>query len=128
MFDQKKYINNYIKDNYRTFKIRIRNDDNVILHKLDNIDNKNRYILDLIRKDIYDNRKYNYINDDIKIEFELSITMKDLVNKAEEADLLEDYGLYMNIVDAIDTQGKKETKNHIITESEWNKLIWRYCL
>lgn len=71
---------------------------------------------------MFEQKKYNYINDDIKIEFELSITMKDLINKAEEADLLEDYGLYMNIGDAIDTQGKKETKNHIITESEWNKL------
>lgn len=55
---------------------------------------------------MFEQKKYNYINDDIKIEFELSITMKDLINKAEETDLLEDYVLYMNIADTIDTQGK----------------------
>ena len=52
--------------------------------------------------DITDNRKYNYINKDIVIDFELSKTMQDLVNKAEKADLLEDYGLYMNLAYAIE--------------------------
>ena len=50
------------------------------------------------------------------------------LKKAEEADLLDDYGLYMNIADAIDSQGKKETSNHIITETEWKMLTRRYCL
>lgn len=35
-------------------------------------------------KDITDNKKYNYINEDIVIDFELSKTMQDLVNKAEK--------------------------------------------
>lgn len=52
--------------------------------------------------------KYNYINNDVKIDFELSHTMKDLVDKAEKADILEDYGLYMNLADAIDFQAKKK--------------------
>ena len=47
--------------------------------------------------------KYNYINNDVIIDFELSHTMKDLVDKAEKADILEDYGLYMNLADAIDS-------------------------
>ena len=34
--------------------------------------------------------------------------MQDLVVKAEKADILEDYGLYMNVADAIDSQAKKE--------------------
>lgn len=34
--------------------------------------------------------------------------MTDLVNKAEEADILDDYGLYMNLAYAIDSQGKKK--------------------
>ena len=54
--------------------------------------------------------------------------MQDLVSKAEEADLLEDYGLYMNLADAIDSQGKKEAGNHVITETEWKKLVRRYQL
>ena len=72
--------------------------------------------------------KYNYINNDVKIDFELSHTMQDLVDKAEKADILEDYGLYMNLADAIDSQAKKEVYRHLITETEWNKLVSRYTL
>ena len=79
-------------------------------------------------RNIYDNRKYNYINNEIKIDFELSHTMQDLVDKAEKADILEDYGLYMNLADAIDSQAKKEVNRHLITETEWRKLVKRYEL
>lgn len=72
--------------------------------------------------------KYNYINNDVKIDFELSHTMQDLVDKSEKADILEDYGLYMNLADAIDSQTKKEVSRHLITELEWNKLVSRYTL
>ena len=78
--------------------------------------------------DIYRNRKYHYINNKIEIDFELSKTMQALVEDAEKADILEDYGLYMNIADAIDSQGKKETTHHILRESDWKKLTRRYCL
>ena len=108
MFDKQKYINSFIKNNYRTIKLRIRNDDKILINKTNNVDNINKYILDLIKNDILENRVYNYIDNDIEIDFELSITMTDLVNKAEEADILDDYGLYMNLAYAIDYQGKKE--------------------
>lgn len=58
----------------------------------------------------------------------MSKTMQDLIDQAEVADILDDYGLYMNLADAIDSQGKKETTHHIIRESEWKKLTMRYCL
>lgn len=128
MFDQQKYINSFIKDNYRTIKLRIRNDDKLLINKINNVENINKYILNLIKKDIMENRVYNYINNEIEIDFELSITMEDLIKKAEEADILDDYGLYMNLADAIDSQGKKEASQHIITETEWSKLTRRYCL
>ena len=124
MFDQQKYINSFIKDNYRTIKLRIRNDDKLLINKINNVGNINKYILNLI----IENRVYNYINNEIEIDFELSITMEDLINKAEEADILDDYGLYMNLADAIDSQGKKEASQHIITETEWRILTRRYCL
>lgn len=54
--------------------------------------------------------------------------MKDLINKVEEADLLDDYGLYINLADAIDTQAKLESSHHILTNSQWNKLNRRYPL
>lgn len=73
-------------------------------------------------------KKFNYINDDIKIDFELSATMKDLVKKAEIADIFDNYGLYMNLADAIDSQGKLETTHHELDETQWIKLTQRYCL
>ena len=100
----------------------------MLINKINNVGNINKYILNLIKKDIIENRVYNYINNEIEIDFELSITMEDLINKAEEADILDDYGLYMNLADAIDSQGKKEASQHIITETEWRILTRRYCL
>lgn len=128
MFDQRKYVNEYQKNYYKTIKFRVRKDDKIILNKIENTKNINKYIYELIKKDIYENVKYNFINDDIKIDFELSKTMKDLINKVEEADLLDDYGLYINLADAIDTQAKLESSHHIITNSQWNKLNRRYPL
>ena len=128
MFDQQQYINHYIKDNYKTLKIRIRKDDPLIIEKLSDVDNINKYILSLIIKDICSHHTYNFINNDVPIDFELSATMKDLVEEAEKADVLNDYGLYMNIADAIDSQGKKETTQNIISEGQWRQLTKRYCL
>ena len=54
--------------------------------------------------------------------------MKNLIKGAEKADLLNEYGTYMNFAYAIDAQGKKETTHHQLKESQWYKLIDRYCL
>ncbi len=128
MFNQQKYINSFIKDNYKELKIRIRKDDKLLLNKLNEVDNVTKYISSLIIEDIYRNREYHFINNDIMIDFSLSKTMQDLIDEAEKADILNDYGLYMNIADAIDSQGKKETTHHLLRESEWKKLTRRYCL
>ena len=128
MFNQQKYINSFIKDNYKELKIRIRKDDKLLMNKLDEVDNVTKYISSLIIEDIYRHHKYRFINNDVAIDFSLSKTMQDLVDEAEKADILNDYGLYMNIADAIDSQGKKETTHHILRESEWKKLTRRYCL
>lgn len=71
---------------------------------------------------------FRFINDKIKINFILTKTMEALVKKAEKADKQNDYGLYMNIVDAIDSQAKKEVKDHLLSEGQWNKLLLRFCL
>ena len=98
------------------------------MNKLNEVDNVTKYISSLIVQDIYRNREYHFINNDIMIDFPLSKTMQDLIDEAEKADILNDYGLYMNIADAIDSQGKKETTHHMLTESEWKILTKRYCL
>lgn len=126
MFNQQEYINDFIKENYKTLKIRIRKDNKLLMNKISSVGNVNKYISSLILEDIYRNHSYNYINNDIEIDFELFKTMKSLVDEAEKADILDDYGLYMNIAAAIDSQGKKETTHHQLRESEWKKLTKRY--
>lgn len=126
MFNQQEYINDFIKESYKTLKIRIRKDNKLLMNKISSVGNVNKYISSLILEDIYRNRSYNYINNDIEIDFELSKTMQSLVDEAEKADILDDYGLYMNIAAAIDSQGKKETTHHQLRESEWKKLTKRY--
>lgn len=91
MFNQQEYINDFIKENYKTLKIRIRKDNKLLMNKISSVDNVNKYISSLILEDIYRNRSYNYINNDIEIDFELSKTMKSLVDEAEKADILDDY-------------------------------------
>ena len=128
MFNQKNYINNYIKNSYKSIKVRIRKDNALLINKIESVENVNQYIVDLILKDIYENRVYNFINNNILIDFDLSPKIKKLIKEAEEADLMNDYGLYMNLADAIDAQAKKEVSHHELKESQWNKLIMRYCL
>ena len=128
MFNQQKYINSFIKENYKELKIRIRKDDKLLVNKLNEVDNVTKYISSLIIEDIYRNHEYRFINNSIEIDFSLSKTMQSLVDEAEKADILNDYGLYMNIADAIDSQGKKETTQNLMKESEWKKLTMRYHL
>ena len=128
MFRQQDYINGFIKEHYKEYKIRVRKDDRLMMHKLGEVDNVNRYILSLVLEDIYKNRVYRFLDGSVDIDFELSKTMRDLVDEAEKADILGDYGLYMNLADAIDSQGKKETAHHILRESQWKKLTRRYHL
>ena len=128
MFNQNNYINNYIKKSYKSIKVRIRKDNALLINKIESVENVNQYIVDLILKDIYENRVYNFINNNILIDFDLSPKIQKLVKEAEEADLLNDYGLYMNLAYAIDAQAKKEVSHHELKESQWNKLTMRYCL
>ncbi len=126
MFDQKSYVNGFIKDHYKTFKVRVKNEDAITLAMLSKVPNFNQYVLGLIAEDIQRKRGYPFIDNDVVIDFELSKTMKDLVDEAEKADILGDYGLYMNLADAIDSQGKKEASKHLLSESQWRKLTRRY--
>ena len=87
MFNQKNYINNYIKNSYKSIKVRIRKDNALLINKIESVDNVNQYIVDLILKDIYENRVYNFINNNILIDFDLSPKIQKLVKEAEEADL-----------------------------------------
>ena len=51
-FNQKKYINEYNKQTYKMFPFRVRKDNTAVIEKLNNIKNKNQYIVDLIENNI----------------------------------------------------------------------------
>ena len=116
MFNQQNYINNYIKNSYESIKVRLRKDNVLLINKIESVDNVNQYVIDLILKDIYENRVYNFINNDILIDFDLSPKIEKLIKETEEADLLNDYGLYMNLAYAIDAEAKKEVSHYELKE------------
>lgn len=51
-FNQQKYTNSYDKNKYKSYHFRVRKDNSILIDKLDSIENKNKYIMDLIEKDI----------------------------------------------------------------------------
>jgi len=122
------YINNnrYIKDNYRTFKFRVRKENQHLIDWLCDVENKIQYIIGLIEEDIKRKVKYNYLDDSVKIDFELPLNIKNLVDDAEKADLEDDYGLYMNLACAIDTNAKNATAKRKRTNYQWETLVRRF--
>ena len=50
--DQMNYIDKYNKENYKMYPFRVRKNNYSVIEKLNNIANKNKYILDLIERDI----------------------------------------------------------------------------
>ena len=52
-FNQNKYINNFNKNNYKMYQFRVRKSDVDLIKHLDNIENRNNYILSLINNDVY---------------------------------------------------------------------------
>lgn len=49
-FEQTKYINNYNKKNYKMYQFRVKRNSEIAIY-LDNIKNRNKYVVDLIKKD-----------------------------------------------------------------------------
>jgi len=124
----REYINKYIKDNYKTFKFRIRKENQNLIDRLSQVDNMTQYIIGLIEEDIKRNIKYNYLDDSIKIDFKLPQNIQNLVDDAEKADLEDDYGLYMNLACAIDTNAKNATAKRILNDYQWETLVRRFRL
>ncbi len=126
MFNQQEYINDFIKKNYRTIKLRIRKDDTLLLEKINSVNNINQYLISLITKDIFDNKQYNFINGEINIDFDLSKKMLELVNVCEKSDLQNDYNLYKKAFRSLELQAKKELDDNLIEEADFDNLIKRY--
>ena len=123
---KQKYINKYIKDKYRTFKFRVRKENQEVINRLSDANNMTKYIITLIEEDIKRNKKYNYLDASVKIDFELPQNIKSLVEDAERADLEDDYGLYMNLACAIDTNAKNATTKRQLNDFQWETLVRRF--
>jgi len=52
MFDQKKYIKDYNKENYKMYQFRVRKDNFGVVNCLNHANNKNEYIVNLIEQDL----------------------------------------------------------------------------
>ena len=52
MKDLKEYKNKFDRENYRHYHLKIRNDDKKLIGFLDKKENRNQYIIGLIRKDM----------------------------------------------------------------------------
>lgn len=50
--EQIKRDNALIKKIYKSYQLRVRRDDEQVISKLESLENKNGYLLDLIRKDL----------------------------------------------------------------------------
>ena len=51
-FNQNEYISNFIKNNYKMYQFRVKKSDDNIIKYLDNIENRNGYIVSLINTDL----------------------------------------------------------------------------
>ncbi|MDY5110295.1 MULTISPECIES: hypothetical protein [Bacillota] len=51
-FNQKQYINDYVRQTYKRFELRIRLDNEAVINKLNSVPNATKYILNLIEEDI----------------------------------------------------------------------------
>lgn len=122
----REYINKYIKENYKTFKFRVRKENQDVINRLCDADNMTQYLIRLVKEDIKRSQKYNYIDDSIKINFKLPQNIQNLVVDAEKADLEDDYGLYMNLASAIDTNAKNATAKKQLNNFQWETLVRRF--
>lgn len=51
-FDEAAYQKEYAKKNYKHYHLKINNQEKRVIKKLESQENKNRYIIDLIKRDI----------------------------------------------------------------------------
>ena len=118
--------NKSLNENYRTFEFVVRKDNVQLINKLREVDDITKYITTLIEEDIKRNKKYNYLDDTIMIDFDLPQNIKHLVDEAEKADLEDDYGLYICLASAIDTNAKNATRKRELNEYQWEVLVRRF--
>ena len=71
-------------------------------------------------------REYHEINDSVVLNFEIPEVLRNLMNDAEEADMANDWGTYLNLADAIDVWAKNYYADGQLSSKQWNLICRRY--
>ena len=69
--------------------------------------------------------KFNWVNDDVKIDFPISKGMENTMKEAEELDLARSVE-YTHVADALDIMGKNAYAAGKITKEQWDRICKRY--
>ena len=70
--------------------------------------------------------KYNWINDEVKIDFEVEDeVLRNTINDCERFDLAHDFQ-YFGMAEAIDNLCKMFYAGGHMNQEEWDKLVGRY--
>lgn len=67
----------------------------------------------------------DWVNKEIQISFAPNSNLKSLMDMAERANDEGDFG-YFSLVDTIDVICKNLYAEGVITQHDWNTVIWRY--
>ncbi len=69
--------------------------------------------------------KFHWVSDDVKIDFKISVVMKNTMEEAEQLDL-EESPEYAHVADILDVMGKEAFVNKLITRKQWDAIVERY--
>lgn len=72
-------------------------------------------------------KKFNYIKDDVIIDFEIPKLLKNTIQEAEELDRAHSLE-YFCVADAIDVLCKNYVSNNNLTQEQWNIITWKYSV
>lgn len=68
----------------------------------------------------------HFINEDVKVDFEIFEPLRKIVDRLEKMDKEDDWG-YFNVADSLDHYTKQFLIDGYITERERNMLVEKYC-
>lgn len=71
-------------------------------------------------------KKYHWIDDSVIIDFSVPDTLKELMTMAEEKDIEEDLGYYLNLADTIDICAKNCYASGELSKHQWNVIASKY--
>lgn len=72
-----------------------------------------------------DFKKYNWINNEIEIDFPLPKLMQNLIVRLEELEAAGDYS-YFNVSEALDCAAKEMVVQGLMTKEQWDLLCAKY--